>query len=71
MNYTHNVGTINSRILSQELIRITIRIVLGDDEWLINVRGGDTEDLQYVGMPQILPALNAIEQSLQVDDGYP
>ena len=64
MGCTHNVGSINTRILGQKLIRITIRIVLRDDEWLINIRGGDTKDLQYVGMPQIQPALNAIEQSL-------
>jgi hypothetical protein len=45
MPSTHDFGTIGSRILGQELIRIAIGMVLRDDERWVGTQGGHTEDL--------------------------
>lgn len=62
---TYNFSTIGPSIPGQVIVRIPIRVVLGDDEWWISVKVRDAEDLQYVRMPQDLPFVNTVKQSLQ------
>jgi len=61
----HNFSPIGEWVFGQKLVGIAIRIVLGDEEWRVGVKGRDAKDLQYVGMPQDLPTFDTVVQSLQ------
>jgi len=46
----HNFRTISDGVFGQKLVRITIRMVLRDNEWWVSFKRRDAKNLQHVGM---------------------
>lgn len=59
---THNFSAISTRIVDQKFFRITVRVILRDDERGARINQRNAKHFKYVWMLQVLPSLDSTQK---------